>query len=918
MSSPADRYADWRRRQQDGDAGAPSDGSSDDPRSRGSFLEKFRHGYGFGLDPFQVAACQALAEGKSVLVAAPTGSGKTVVGEFAIELALNAERKCFYTTPIKALSNQKYRDLVDRHGESNVGLLTGDNTINGEAPIVVMTTEVLRNMLYAGSSTLVDLAFVVMDEVHYLADRFRGAVWEEVIIHLPDSVTLVALSATVSNAEEFGAWIETVRGETEVVVSEHRPVPLWQSVMAGRQLFDLFADDEHRRVHPDLQRMARDEERLRRLRGHRPRRGERRGRPPGVPSRRDVVETLRHRDMLPAIYFVFSRAGCDAAVQQLLQSGVRLTDADNREEIRQVVEDRTVHLTDDDLKVLEYGDFLDGLERGFAAHHAGLLPAFKEIVEDLFARGLIMCVFATETLALGVNMPARTVVIERLSKWNGEAHVEMTAAEYTQLTGRAGRRGIDVEGDAVVLWQPGFEPQQLAGLASTRTYPLRSSFRPTYNMAVNLVRQMGRHTSREVLETSFAQFQADRAVVGLARQLRKNEEALAGYEEAMTCHLGDFVEYASLRRALSDREKQLARDDSASRRALVARALEELRPGDVVALPGGGRRSGRLGVVIERSGRSGFDGVRPVVLTEDRQVRKFAASDFVDPPEPVERLTLPRGFRAKDVQARRALAGRLRDVEAPTHGRRSRRSSSDDEQIHNLRAQLKAHPCHRCPEREDHARWAERWNRLRRETQGLQRRVDDRTGSIARTFDRVVGLLDAIGYLDGDTVTQDGARLTRLYTEMDLVAAESLRLGIWKGLTPAELASAVSVLVYEARREPGAPPKLPGGAGRTAIENTLNLADDLSLLERDHRLSAIREPDQGFAWAAFRWASGHRLEPVLHESELAAGDFVRWCKQLIDLLLHVAAASDDDDLANTARTAIGSLRRGVVAVTATD
>jgi ATP-dependent RNA helicase HelY len=529
-----------------------------------------------------------------------------------------------------------------------------------------------------------------------------------------------------------------------------------------------------------------------------------------------------------------------------------------------------------------------------------------------------MCVFATETLALGVNMPARSVVIERLSKWNGEAHVEMTAAEYTQLTGRAGRRGIDVEGDAVVLWQPGFEPQQLAGLASTRTYPLRSSFRPTYNMAVNLVRQMGRHTSREVLETSFAQFQADRAVVGLARQLRKNEEALAGYEEAMTCHLGDFVEYASLRRALSDREKQLARDDSASRRAQVAKALEELRPGDVVALPAGGRRSGRLGVVIERGGRSGFDGVRPVVLTEDRQVRKFAASDFIDPPEPVERLALPRGFRVKDVQARRALAGRLRDVEAPTHGRRSRRSSSDDEQIQNLRDQLKAHPCHRCPEREDHARWAERWSRLRRETQGLQRRVDDRTGSIARTFDRVVALLDAIGYLDGDTVTADGARLARLYTEMDLVAAESLRLGNWKGLTPAELAAAVSVLVYEARREPGAPPKLPGGAGRTAIDATLNLADDLSLLERDHRLSAIREPDAGFAWAAFRWASGHRLEAVLHESELAAGDFVRWCKQLIDLLGQVAVASDDDELSNAARSAIGGLRRGVVAVTATD
>ncbi len=910
MTSPAERYADWRKRREDGDS-APA-----------VLVERFREGYPFGLDAFQVQACEALARGESVLVAAPTGSGKTVVGEFAVDLALQRGQKCFYTTPIKALSNQKYRDLVERYDEESVGLLTGDNTINGDAPIVVMTTEVLRNMLYAGSGTLNELAFVVMDEVHYLANRFRGAVWEEVIIHLPESVTLVALSATVSNAEEFGAWITTVRGTTEVIVSEHRPVPLWQQVMSGRQIYDLFADDEHRRVNPELQRMARDEETQRRMRGHRPQRGQRRGRPPGVPSRRDVVEALRHRDMLPAIYFVFSRAGCDGAVRQLLQSGVRLTDPQFVEEIRSLVEKRTSHLTDEDLRVLGFGDFLDGLERGFAAHHAGLLPVFKEIVEDLFASGLVMCVFATETLALGVNMPARTVVIEKLTKWNGETHAEITASEYTQLTGRAGRRGIDVEGDAVVLWQPGFDPQALAGLASTRTYPLRSSFSPTYNMAVNLVRQMGRHTAREVLETSFAQFQADRAVVGLARQLRKNEEALAGYADSMKCHLGDFVEYASIRRGLSDREKQLARDDTAGRRAEVAMALDALEVGDVIRLPGGGRRSSRIGVVIERGRPSGFEGGRPVLLTEDRQVRKFAATDFVDPPEPLERLRIPKGFRSRDTQARKTLAARLREVEAPPRQRSRRGAAAEDETLSALRAQLRAHPCHSCNEREDHARWAERWHRLHRETQTLQRRVNDRTGSIARTFDRVVTVLDEIGYLDGDTVTADGERLTRLYTEMDLVAAEALRHGLWRGLTPAELAAAVSVLVYEARRDLGTPPKIPGGAGRTAIEETLRLAGDLSALERDHRLSAIRDPDAGFAWAAYRWASGHRLEAVLTESELAAGDFVRWCKQLIDLLGQVAnaaatsAVDGDDAVTAAARTAIGALRRGVVAVTA--
>ena len=898
MSTPAERFAAAQHRNE----------LSSTP------LQAFRDGYNFPLDEFQVDACKALQGGDSVLVAAPTGSGKTVVGEFAVHLALDHGLKCFYTTPIKALSNQKFHDLAERYGEHNVGLLTGDNTVNGEAPIVVMTTEVLRNMLYSGSGTLSGLGYVVMDEVHYLADRFRGAVWEEVIIHLAESVTVVALSATVSNAEEFGEWLGTVRGKTAVVVSEHRPVPLWQQVMVGRQVLDLFSDDDQRSVNPELQRLARDEERLRRFRGHRPKRGERRGRPPSVPSRRDVVEALDRRDLLPAICFVFSRAGCSAAVQQLLTAGIRLTDPAHRSVVREIAEQRTAHLGDEDLHVLEYDTWIDGLERGFAAHHAGLLPAFKEVVEELFTRGLIRLVFATETLALGINMPARTVVIEKLTKWNGEVHAEITPAEYTQLTGRAGRRGIDVEGDAVVLWQPGFDPQQVAGLASTRTYPLRSSFRPTYNMAVNLVRQMGRETAREVLQTSFAQFQADRAVVGLARQLRKNEEGLQGYREAMQCHLGDFTEYATLRQQISDREKQLSRIAGSARKAEVATSLEKLRPGDVVILPGSSRRGVRLGVVIDPGLRGSFDGPRPVLLTEDRQVRKFAASDFSQPTAPIQRMRLPKNFSPKDAAARRGLAARLREVTPPPKGKRTKSSTGPDDELISLRKQLRAHACHGCPEREDHARWAERWNRLRKETDDLQRRVDNRTQSIARVFDRVVAVLEQLGYLEGDAVTPAGERLGRIYTELDLLTAQCLREGVWEGLTPAELASCVSLLIYEARRDIAMDPKLPGGKGRDAIDDMFSIAHDVEALERDHRIQSARAPDAGFAWATFRWASGHQLEAVLDEADLAAGDFVRWCKQLVDLLGQVAQASaDTPDLQKAARDAIAAVRRGVVA-----
>src|ERR1700742_3443644 len=464
--SPADRYAKFRERQ-----AAPE-------------LASFRELYDFDFDPFQVAACSALTNGDGVLVAAPTGSGKTVVGEFAVHLALQNNRKCFYTTPIKALSNQKYNDLLRRYDPGTVGLLTGDNAINGDAPVVVMTTEVLRNMLYAGSPALKDLGFVVLDEVHYLADRSRGAVWEEVIIHLPESVRVVALSATVSNAEEFGDWLAQVRGGTEVIVDEHRPVPLWQHMLAGRRLYDLFTDDDHREVNPDLVRLAHRE--AIRQPASRPGRGGHRPKRNAAPYRPEIIDRLDTAGLLPAITFIFSRAGCDDAVQQCLAAGLRLTTPDEVAHIETVAAQRTADIPDEDLAVLGYHDWVTGLRRGITAHHAGMLPAFKEVVEELFAAGLVRAVFATETLALGVNMPARTVVIERLDKWNGETHANLTPGEYTQLTGRAGRRGIDVEGHAVVLWQPGMDPSAVAGLASTRTYPLNSSVRPSYNMAVNL------------------------------------------------------------------------------------------------------------------------------------------------------------------------------------------------------------------------------------------------------------------------------------------------------------------------------------------------------------------------------------------------------------------------------------------------
>jgi ATP-dependent RNA helicase HelY len=525
-------------------------------RSKNQVTTEFISQFDFAFDQFQIDACHAVESGHGVLVAAPTGAGKTVVGEFAAFLALHNGKKCFYTTPIKALSNQKYQEFVARFGESKVGLLTGDTNVNSEADILVMTTEVLRNMLYANSTTLVNLGSVVMDEVHYLADKFRGAVWEEVLIHLMESVQVISLSATVSNAEEFGEWLGEVRGETDVIVSEHRPIPLYQHVLINSNLVDLFSQPG--KINPEI--LALEREALRKVRIPRNRR-EQWGAQESRLSRAEIIEKLNRENLLPAITFIFSRIGCDAAVKQCLAAGLKLTNTEERAEILETAERFTANLPEEDLEVLGYREWITALERGIAAHHAGLFPSFKNAIEDLFQRGLVKAVFATETLALGINMPARTVVLEKLTKWNGEAHVPITPGEYTQLTGRAGRRGIDIEGNAVVQWSPTVDSATAAGLASTRTYPLRSSFTPTYNMAINLIARFGRERAHGSLESSFAQFQADRAVVSLVRQIKKNQSAREELLESAKCHLGNFESYATLRSEIKEVEKLLSKRD---------------------------------------------------------------------------------------------------------------------------------------------------------------------------------------------------------------------------------------------------------------------------------------------------------------------------------------------------------------------
>ncbi|QGU07392.1 ski2-like helicase [Corynebacterium occultum] len=923
-----------------------------------SHFDSFSAALGFPLDDFQIEGCHAVEADHGVLVCAPTGAGKTIVGEFAVSLALSRGTKCFYTTPIKALSNQKYHDLVTAHGEDVVGLLTGDVSINASAEIVVMTTEVLRNMIYAQSGALDRLSHVVMDEIHFLADASRGSVWEEVILNLDESINIIGLSATVSNSEEFGEWLSTVRGDTQVIVSEHRPVPLDQWMMVGKKVFPLFEPGSHE-VNRELQRTIErlesgdaeeGREDYRSGQGFRARsRGGRDERPPlrsGRPrtgdrhramGRPEVLQVLKGRNMLPAIVFIFSRAGCDGALYQCLRSQLILTDQTEADEIGRIIDAGVEGIPEEDLEVLNFRQWKAALQRGFAAHHAGMLPAFRHIVEELFVKGLVRTVFATETLAMGINMPARSVVLEKLVKFNGEAHVELSPGQYTQLTGRAGRRGIDVLGNAVVQWAPAMDPRSVAGLASARTYPLISTFQPGYNMSINLLGTIGYEPSFRLLEKSFAQFQADGSVVDEVREIERAEhrvkqlrdqldEAVAAVNPPRRDDEADvaeqLVDYIRLRRQLSDEEKQARRYGLEQRSQETLHLLGKLQLGEVIAMPG--RKRPVLAVVVTPASQQRDP--RPLVITETGWSGRIDVSDFANPPMVLGHMRLPRNVTHHPRKNSKFIidAFRRNNYGRPNKLKLEARVK-DTAEVVELRKSIREHPVHHWPatDREQLARIAERLTRRERDLERLEGKVSKATDTLGRTFERIINLLAEMDYVDksGDEprITEEGERLARIHNGSDLLVAQCLKRGIWDELDPAELSGAVSLCTFENRKEGRGEPEAATDRMADAMNATVRVWTELSADEQRHRLPITRYPEAGFALAVHQWAAGAPLGYCLAAAaesgaELTPGDFVRWCLQVIDLLEQVAKTGYTKDLQRTARQAIEAIRRGVVAI----
>jgi ATP-dependent RNA helicase HelY len=863
------------------------------PLPRADLRSRFEMALDFELDPFQCEALDALDAGHSVVVAAPTGSGKTVIADYAVTRALAEGRKAFYTTPLKALSNQKYTELAGRHGPDSVGLLTGDNAINGDAPVVVMTTEVLRNMIYAGSPALSGLRYVVLDEVHYLQNAYRGPVWEEVIIHAPAGIDLVCLSATVSNAEELADWIRLVRGATDAVVEVRRPVALHDRYLVGDRnasrplLLPTLVGGR-----PNPEGLALDAKAARPAStAHGRRRGRR-----YAPGRTEVVELLGERQLLPAIVFIFSRKACDDAVRQCARELPPLTSAEDRRRIRRIVARRVRDLDEEDLRLLGYNTWIAGLERGFAAHHAGLVPPFKEAVEECFALGAVKVVFATETLALGINMPARTVVIEKLTKFTGERHELLTPGEYAQLTGRAGRRGIDEVGYAVVPWSPYIPFETVAALAGSETYALTSSFRPTFNMAVNLVHRYPPDEARHLLNLSFAQYRADSDVVHLEAALERTKTALAEARRAATCELGDVAALRALYRAGEDRAP-----GSSPASADIVDALERVRPGDVLVVAG--RREGGRVAVLTTSRRRGGD-IRVRAITPQRRVLSLGPGDFPAPPLPVARVALPTPYAPRSTGWQRRVASSLLAA---------RIDETPDLPMHHRGVDPAVnHPVASCPQRRSHLRALERAERLARDADRLERRVKGRAESLARQFDRVLAVLEAWGYVEGWRLTPAGIRLARIYHESDLLVAEALHRGLLDGLEPPELAALASGFTYEARGAE-ATGSLPDAHLAERWRRLERLAASLASAEEAAGIPATRRPDPGFAAVAARWTAGAELAEVLDDTGISGGDFVRNVKQLVDLLRQIAAVAPDPLTAQHAGCAARSMFRGVVA-----
>ena len=842
----------------------------------------------FQLDDFQLDAIAALNKGESVIVCAPTGSGKTLVGEYAIHRALELGRRVFYTTPLKALSNQKLRDFQRIFGEENVGLLTGDTSINRDAPIVVMTTEIFRNMLYGTSigqvgTSLMDVQAVVLDECHYMNDRQRGTVWEESVIYCPPEIQLVGLSATVANGGQLTDWISEVHGPTKLIYSDYRPVPLNFHFAVEKGIFPLLNESDNA-IHSKLKGRRKP-----------PRRQRGQKKQVSGPTLPDIVGKLQQKDMLPAIYFIFSRKGCDKSVQSVAHLNL-VTQAEAELLKRRI--DAFVSRNPDAIRANQ----LDPLYRGIAAHHAGILPAWKSLVEELFQSGLIKVVFATETLAAGINMPARTTVIASLSKRTDEGHRLLHASEFLQMSGRAGRRGMDAEGHVVTVESPFEGAKEASRLALSPPDPLVSQFTPSYGMVLNLLQIHTVEEAQELIERSFGQYLATLHLAPQRQGIESVETEIAILQDQLA-YIDDtaLAEYEKLRGWLREEDRLL--------NILEKQAEETLGGGDPVAasfamsgtllalkgknvkvaaplkavlvskVPGPGQFP--FLVCLGEDNRWYVVTVKDVAMLYGDQQRIRAADDLTPPSD----LVAAPGKSRKGDETTAAVIAKMPQL--PDLEEQAPEVKAQRDKVEAVKARLSENPVGKLSNPKAVVKQQKRLRRLLEELSDRTQKYDNQTHRYWLEFVSLMQILENFECLEDDGPTELGQMCAAIRGDNELWLGLALASGEFDALEPQQFAAACAGILMENNRpdtwiryEPTAP----------VIEALEGLRNLRRRIFQEQRRQDIQIPvwlDYDLIAIVEQWGLEAEWQELCDNTSLDEGDIVRILRRTLDLLSQI-------------------------------
>ena len=841
----------------------------------------------FELDQFQLDAIASLNAGRSVVVCAPTGSGKTLIGEYAIYRALARGKRVFYTTPLKALSNQKLRDFREKFGYDMVGLLTGDASINRDAPILVMTTEIFRNMLYGTpigqiGISLIDVEAVVLDECHYMNDRQRGTVWEEAIIYCPHEVQLVALSATVANSDQLTDWLNRVHGPTTLIYSEFRPVPLEFHFCNPKGLFPLL-NDSKTKINPRL---------IRRKKGSRDRG---RAARPEAPSIIYTLNQLAQRDMLPAIFFIFSRKGCDKAVAEV--GDLWLVNNDESQTLRILIDDFLARNPE-----AGRSGQIAPLYRGVAAHHAGILPAWKGLVEELFQQGLIKVVFATETLAAGINMPARTTVISTLSKRTDNGHRLLKASEFLQMSGRAGRRGMDLQGHVVTVQTPFEGAKEAAYLATSPADPLVSQFTPSYGMVLNLLQTHTLEQAKELIERSFGQYMATLYLkpeydeIGeIKAELAKINAELADIDDS------DVALYEKCRQRLKVERhifKTLQEQAREERQEQLLMMLDFAGTGTLLSLKDKNMTATLplTAVLIAKAPDVGQTSYL-ICLGENNRWYVATSADVIDLYAEIPKIELPEnllppkelGFkRGQSVRGNEETVAIAQSIPDPTEYMYMPPELAQQlSRVNAVQAQLENHPLHQAGNIADIFKKRARCVELEAELESLEEEIEQHSQHHWEEFLNLIYILQRFGGLNDLIPTELGQMAAAIRGENELWLGLAIASGELEDLDPHHLAAAAAALVTETPRPDS----------KVRFDLSEEVADALAKLRGVRRKLFQVQRRYNVAlpiWLEFeliavveQWALGIEWTELCTNTTLDEGDVVRLLRRTLDLLSQI-------------------------------